>query len=220
MPSSDQIQKGFLLGSILLGVLIIGGLAWAIASGPGPAARRAFNDQNDPVYGAQTNHVVRMYGDFQCPACRSAESAVKAIREKYKDRVKFIWNDFPLQSLHANALLAANAARCAEAQGKFWEYHDKLYEDQPSWDSLQDPSQKFKDYANALDIQAEPFAVCLASREHQPKIMDDLKEGERIGVNATPTFYLNDVQAVGVFTLQEWEAKIQALLSEGATSPR
>jgi protein-disulfide isomerase len=212
--SSPEIQKTFLLGSIVLGVLIIGGLVWAVASGPGPAPARAFNDQNDPVYGANTDKIVRIYGDFQCPACRAAETAVKAIREKYKDRVKFVWNDFPLQSLHPNALPAANAARCAEAQGKFWEYHDKLYADQASWDTLKDPTQKFKDYANALDIQVEPFAACLDKREHQSKIMDDLREGERVGVNATPTFYLNNVQAVGILTEQDWEVKIQALLAE------
>lgn len=219
MSSPDQLRKMFLLGSIVLGILIVGGLVWAIASGPGTPQARAFNDQNDPRYGAETGKIVRIFGDFQCPACRAAEAAVLAAREKYKDQVTFIWNDFPLQSIHPNALPAANAARCAEAQGKFWEYHDKLYSDQPDWENVRDPAQKFKDYANAIGLQAEPFASCIDKREHQSKIMDDLNEGQRVGVNATPTFYFGDVQAVGILSTQDWDSKIQALLAQPSPTP-
>jgi protein-disulfide isomerase len=217
MASPDKLQKLFLLGSIVLGVLIIGGLIWAIASGPGPVPPRVFNDTNDPVFGADTEKVVRIFGDFQCPACRAAESGVTYALETYKDKVRFIWNDFPLQSIHPNALLAANAARCAEAQGKFWEYHDRLYGDQPSWDNLSNPAQKFKDYANALGLQTESFSTCLDKQEHQQKIMDDLSEGERNGVNATPYFFVGNTPVVGILTNADWDKNIQAYLA-AATS--
>jgi len=217
MASPDKLQKLFLLGSIVLGIAIIGGLVWAIASGPGPVPPKVFDDKNDPVFGADTDKIVRIFGDFQCPACRAAESGVKYALEKYKDKVRFIWNDFPLQSIHPNALPAANAARCAEAQGKFWEYHDRLYADQPSWESLSNPTQKFKDYANALGLQNDAFATCLDKREHQQKIMADLSEGERNGVNATPSFFVGNTPVVGILTNADWDTNIQKLLATSSS---
>ncbi|MEO5927452.1 MAG: thioredoxin domain-containing protein [Patescibacteria group bacterium] len=218
MASSEQVQKGFLLGAIVLVVLIVIGIIWAIASGPSPVAPVSFNDTNDPSIGAQTDKVVRIFGDLQCPACRSAEAGVHHVRDTYGSQVKIVWNDYPLPSLHPNAMEAANAARCAEDQGKFWEYHDKLYDDQPSWDSLADPTQKFVDYATALDLQGGNFKACLDGRKNQSKINDDMSEGDRIGVNATPTFYVGSKQIVGGLSDAQWDAEIQVLLAQPAAT--
>ncbi|MFA5935681.1 MAG: thioredoxin domain-containing protein [Patescibacteria group bacterium] len=219
MSSPDTLRKTFLLGSIILGVLIVFGLVWAVSSGPSAAVARSFNDQNDPAKGAESDKIVRIFGDIQCPACRSAEAGVKYAMQKYGDKVRFIWNDFPLQSIHPNALPAANAARCAEAQGKFWEMHDKLYEEQPTWEALPNPSQKFADFANAVGLNVDTFKTCIDKREHQSLIMDDLREGERNGVNGTPTFFFGDLLVSGILTNAEWDQRIQVMLATPAATP-
>ena len=216
MSSPDQLKKGFLMGSIVLVVLILGGIVWAIASGPGPARILSFDDANDPTTGADSDKIVRIFGDLQCPACRSAEPGVRHIRETYGNQIKIVWNDYPLPSIHPNAMAAANAARCAEDQGKFWEYHDKLYDDQPSWEGLSNPAQKFSDYASALDLKVPEFSVCLQSRTNQSKINADMSEGDRVGVTATPTFYVGSKQVVGGLTDAQWDTEIAALLAKPA----
>jgi protein-disulfide isomerase len=218
MSSPDQMRKMFLLGSIVVGVLVIVGLVYAIASGSGPATGPNFDDTNDPVFGAQTDKVVRIFGDFQCPACRAAEPMVKQMMLKYSDKIRFVWNDFPLQAIHPNALPAANAARCAQDQNKFWEYHDRLYEDQPVWGSLSNPRQKFLDYGNALGLNNESFEKCYDGRDNQAKIMDDIREGDRNNVGATPTFFVGTKQLVGGTDVATWESAIQALLAQPSAS--
>ena len=133
MNSEDNIRKIFLIGAGILLVLIIGGLIWAIMSDPGNGDKIdpniTFNDDQNPTQGPSDAKVkVRIYSDFQCPACQVAESVLSEIRTEYQDRVQFIWNDLPLTSIHQNAAAAALASRCAGQQGRFWEYADKVFE--------------------------------------------------------------------------------------------
>lgn len=213
-------QKYFLIGIILLGALIIGGLAWAIVSGPSSGSvgtvntNVKFNDANDPAIGpTSTKAVVRMFGDFQCPACGAAEEGVQYARQAYGAKVRFIWNDFPLTQIHSNAFAGSVAARCAEDQGKFWEYHDALYHYQLAWSSLADPSASFKDYAKELNLNADSFASCLSSQTDRSKIQDDMSEGDANGVDSTPTFFVNDKKLVGVLTKEDWDRELKPLVT-------
>lgn len=219
MTSQEQTQKAFLLGSIILGVLIIGGLVWAVASSsPTPSTVVGFIDDNDPSFGpADAAVTVRVFGDFQCPACRAAEDGFGYAKQTYGDKVRFVWDDFPLQSVHPNALPAANAARCAEAQGKFWEYHDRLYQDQLTWSTLSQPRDQFLAYAQALDLKKDEFATCYDKKTYQNKIMDDVAEGGRNRVDSTPTFFVNEERLVGVTTRESWDRVIQLELSKTKT---
>lgn len=216
MESAEKVQKIFLLGSIVLGVLIIGGLIWAVSSDrEGPKADSyTFNDDNDPSSGpGEATVIVRIYSDFQCPACRAAEPGLQYAMKTYGDKVRFVWKDFPLQAIHLNAFLAANAARCAEAQGKFWEYHDRLFEDQQSWANLYPPNELFGNYAQSLDMDKDAFDACLAEKKYRTRISDDLREGERNGVNATPTFFIGDRKFVGILDNAGWDKEIQSALT-------
>ena len=217
MSSTEQAKKVFLLGSLVLGVLIVGGLIWAVTSsdtGINIGGAPAFSDDNDPSYGpGEARVVVRSYGDFQCPACKAAEPGFRYAMKAYGDKVRFVWNDFPLQSLHKNALAAANAARCAEDQGKFWEYHDRLYDDQTTWSELESPQQTFVDYASALGLDKGLFESCFAEKKDNTKIMDDVAEGNRIGVNATPTFFIGEAKFTGVLEQSQWDKEIQSRLT-------
>lgn len=131
------------------------------------------------------------FGDFQCPFCKRSEDAVKAIREKYGDRIKLVYMDFPL-SFHPHAMPAANAARCAEAQGKFWQYHDALFADQ----SKLEPND-LKAAAKTLGLDTAKFNACFDKNEYDQAIQKDLEEGHRLNVNGTPTFFINGRELVG-----------------------
>lgn len=131
------------------------------------------------------------FGDFQCPACKAYENATQQVRKAYKDDVNFVFKHFPLKSAHPNALPAAIAAEAAANQGKFWEFHDLLYEKQKEWSGLPDASEKLIEYASSLDLDTEKFSKDLKDKKLESIINAQLDEGIRAGVNSTPTFFLN-----------------------------
>lgn len=133
------------------------------------------------------------YGDFQCPGCGSAHPNVKTLLNDYGDRITFIFRNFPLRSIHPNALAAASAAEAAGLQGKYWEMHDTLYESQSQWQSLNtnDRAEQFTQYAQQLGLDITRFKEDLASEKVAKKISFDEQLGQSQKVNSTPTFILN-----------------------------
>lgn len=134
------------------------------------------------------------FSDFQCPACRSYYPIVKELLVSYEDgKVKFIYKHFPLTSIHPNAMPAAIAAEAAGAQGKFFEYHDVLFEKQGEWVNLPvaDVREKFISYAKDLNLDKEKFKTDLENKEFEAKIKANQEEGVNAGVSGTPTFFVN-----------------------------
>ncbi|MDD2785537.1 MAG: thioredoxin domain-containing protein [Patescibacteria group bacterium] len=218
MDQADKTRQIFLIGTIALGVLIVAGLIWAIAMGPGGGVGQVdsnvvFNDDGDPAVGpADAKVTVRIYSDFQCPACQAAELILNQVMQDYAGRVRFVWNDLPLTSLHANALPAAIAARCAQEQNKFWEYESALYRNQASWDSLAAPSEYFITLADQLSLQKDSFATCLSGDTPRMKVAQDVQEANAMGLEATPTFFVNRQKYEGVFDVQKWHQIIDAAI--------
>ncbi len=205
----DASNKNLLIGVAVAAVLVFGGLVWAIMSAPTSAplanGELIFDDANDPFIGPENaTTVVRLYSDFQCPACRAAEGGVNYAIEKYKDKIKFVWKDFPLMTIHPNARLAANAGRCAQDQGKFWEMKSKLYDGQSSWDSSRDPSADFKAYALQIGLNVDQFNTCLDSRANDAKVMAAYQEGVRNNVDRTPTTFVGTERLFSL-TPTEWD---------------
>jgi len=152
----------------------------------------------DHVFGNSDSKVILIsYSDFQCPGCGSSYSYIKAIVEQYKDKIQFVFRNFPL-SYHINAKAAAGTAEAAGLQGKYWEMHDKLYESQSAWSNLSGASSErtdfFVSYANELGLDTTKFKADLASAAVSEKINYDYSLGKKIGVDSTPTFYLNGVK--------------------------
>jgi len=149
----------------------------------------------DRVYGDVSSKVVLIeYGDFQCPGCGGAFPQLKLIKEEYKDKIAFIFRNFPLTTLHPNALAAATAAEAAGLQGKFWEMHDALYENQSAWENI-DASKRtdvFAGYAKDIGLDAEKFVTDLSDPRVSAKINRDRAFGKKLNVNGTPTVYVND----------------------------
>ncbi|MCC7522824.1 thioredoxin domain-containing protein [Candidatus Uhrbacteria bacterium] len=215
----ETSNKGLLFGTVGIAILIFAGLAWAILSAPsdsgsiGGTTPAELTDTDSPFVGPPLAGVtVHLFSDLQCPACRSAEPAVRYAMEKYKDRVKFVWKDFPLMSIHPNARSAANAARCAEEFGKFWEYKDILFSSQDSWKSG-NPKDSFIAYAKQLNLDEESFTKCYDDRRYDGKVMSAVAEGNRNGVNSTPTVFINGQKYNGL-SQTEWDTLLTAALAQ------
>jgi protein-disulfide isomerase len=127
------------------------------------------------------------FSDYQCPYCHQVEPTVKALLAKYGDKISLSYRDFPLSSIHANAMIAAEASRCAEEQGKFWEYHDQLF----TASSLEKNS--LIEYARNLKLDDKQFESCLTAEKYKADIDKDELEGRNAGVNGTPGFFINGV---------------------------
>ncbi|PRY11306.1 thioredoxin-like protein [Pontibacter ummariensis] len=126
------------------------------------------------------------YGDYQCPHCAQAHPLVKQLLEEKGDQVRFVYRNFPLSQSHAMAKPAAQAAEAAGQQGKFWEMHDMIFENQKQLD--QDSLNKF---AESLDLDVGKFSKDKESEEVASKVEEDFESGIRSGVNGTPSFFIN-----------------------------
>jgi protein-disulfide isomerase len=131
------------------------------------------------------------YGDFQCPACKQYFPLVKQVKSTYGDDIKFQFRHFPLTSIHPNAFIGSRAAEAAGKQGKFFEMHDLLYENQDSWSRATDPTTVLNTYAEQLKLNMDQFKKDMTSAEVAAVINADLKEGQTLGANSTPTFVIN-----------------------------
>lgn len=132
------------------------------------------------------------FSDFQCPACKTVEPLIKQAIEKHQnDSFQFIYRNFPLEK-HIFSKKAANFAQYAATQNKFWQIHDLLFETQEQWSVLPDPTEYFVSLGAKFSLDKEKITEAVTKGTYDQIINDDLKEGQRIGVDATPTFYLND----------------------------
>ncbi len=137
------------------------------------------------------------YGDYECPYCGRMHPVVKELRERLGDRLRFVFRHFPLDSVHPNARRAAEAAEAAASQGRFWEMHELLYENQ---DDLGE--EALRRYATRLELDPAHFEEDLEERAHAPRVREDRFGGERSGVEGTPTFFVNGVRYEGSHDLE------------------
>lgn len=131
------------------------------------------------------------YGDFQCPACGAYYPLVKQVQQKYGDDIVFQFRNFPLSQIHPNAVAGARAAEAADKQGKFWQMHDMLYEQQSNWVNSSNVERIFEDYATELTMNLDKFRSDFNSANVNAIINADIAEGQKINATATPTFVLN-----------------------------
>lgn len=156
------------------------------------------------------------FGDFGCPYCGVFALQVKPeIIEHYVETgiVRFIWRDFPV--ITENSLPAARAARCAQEQGAFWEYHDALYEVLDEDGSRAFDDAKFSNLAKDLSLDTARFDGCLEDNPHQSVIARDIQHARQLGARATPTFLVNGYLVSGSQPFEQWEEIFAELLADG-----
>lgn len=149
----------------------------------------------DHVFGNKDAKVVLVeYGDFQCPGCGAAHPTVKALSEKYKDQLAFVFRNFPLTNLHPNARAAAASVEAAGQLGKYWQMHNLIYENQDEWSgsSTDTRTDLFAKYAVQAGLDKQTFMNKLDNTtDISKKINFDIALGRKLNVNGTPTFYLD-----------------------------
>ena len=126
------------------------------------------------------------YGDFECPHCKQAAPAVKLLLERFSGRIRFIWRHFPLEEVHPHALQAAEAAEAAGAQGKFWNMHDLLFDNQAHL-----KANNLRGYAERLELDMERYASEMNDHVYLQRIREHQQSGHQSGVRSTPTFFIN-----------------------------
>jgi protein-disulfide isomerase len=145
------------------------------------------------------------YGDYECPYCGAAHPVVQEVQRILGPSLRFVFRNFPLKEIHPHAQRAAEAAEAAGAQGKFWEMHDLLFENQ---DALEDAD--LLRYAASLSLDAERFTMELSTGVHTSRVRRDFRSGVRSGVNGTPTFFINGARHEASSDLPTLLAALQA----------
>jgi len=182
----------------------------SLPSKPGPAPTKIYEIRTEgaPSLGPQTAPVtIAEFSDFQCEYCAVVEPTLTQIREVYKDEVRIIWKNLPLTSMHKNAMGAALASEAAYNQGKFWEFHDKLFANQDKLDL-----ESLKQYAGDLGLNTSKFEIDLQSSEVKKRVDEDMSEASSLDVTGTPTFFVNGHLLVGAQPLSNFTKIINAEL--------
>jgi len=171
---------------------------------PPPVFRAELSIAGEPFKGSEKARVtIVKFEDFQCPFCKQVQPTFNELLSRYNGKVRLVHKDLPLESLHPQARQAAEAGRCAYEQGKFWEYHDKLYANSPKG-SIDD----LKSYAKEVGLNVDSFDRCLASGKYKAVVQTDLNEGAQLGLTGTPTFFINGREISGNQPLEAFEAII------------
>ena len=161
-----------------------GGSAATAVNEPGADPPHSHGPANAPV-------TLEEFGDFQCPPCGAFHPELKKLEAKYGDRLRVIFREFPLVPTHEHALTAAKAAEAAGLQGKFWQMHGMIYENQKNWHKLFDVRPIFEGYATQLGLDMARFKRDMTGQEVQDRIFKDGKRAHALGVKGTPTVFLN-----------------------------
>ena len=158
--------------------------------------------------------VIVEYSDFQCPSCALVEPTIRQFLETYKGKIRFIYKYYPLTKIHLNAMSAARAADCAADQKQFWPYHDRLFQTQAAWASLQDATTSFMAIGQEVKLDIPKFSVCYADSSHVSVIEQDAKEAVEREVKATPTFFVGDDRLVGQVFMTDGARAIEKALRQ------
>ena len=189
---------------LILAILIVGGIVFFAVKSDDKQSSAQTVPVSDPIAleretggawvkaNANSSVVLAEYSDFQCPACASWKTLIDAVLAKYGQDIRFEYRDYPLQSIHKRAFAAAKAAEAAGRQGKFWEMHDLLFANQNIWTESIGFESIIKKYATELKLNTDQFMNDYNSKLVSDIVQSDIEKGNKLGINATPTFYLNN----------------------------
>ena len=192
-----------LVGTLVVSIALIAGIA-VIFSGQPSSTAGAQVDTALLVDGARNTTgpadapvTIVEFSDFQCPACRASEPMVQSVLQQYPDKVKLVFRHFPLDQIHPNARLAAQAAQVAQAEDKFWRYAQLLFEKQEEWSDISSYDllkTTLSEYASELGIDSASFLERMESSEVVSAVQIDVELAKELNIMATPTFFVNGIQ--------------------------
>ena len=196
----------FALIAVVLIAALAGGFILLRSSQRSSNQARPTPDPALEVDGANPPHIrgnpnapvtIEEFGDFQCPSCGLYHPEMKKIEAEYGDRLRVIFRQLPLLPMHEHAQLAAQAAEAAGIQGKFWEMHDKLYDNQKGWTEAKDLVPIFVDYAKQIGLDTDRFMKDLNGETVAQRIFQDGKRAHALNIQSTPSFFVNGKEAKG-----------------------
>ncbi len=207
--------------------ILIGYMAWGRSSAPvavaaqpsdavaaAPTSAPQYVRYNIPTDGfpslgpADAPITIVEFSDFQCPFCRQwQQQTYQPLLAAYPGKIRIVYRDFPLTSIHPNAFPAAEAAQCANEQNAFWPYHDKLFSSENLGDDV------YKQYAQDLGLDMTKFNDCLTSHKYQQYVQSNSDFAQNLGVNSTPTFFINGLAIVGAQPLENFKQVIDKELA-------
>jgi protein-disulfide isomerase len=161
--------------------------------------------------GAKAPVTIVTFSDYECPYCKRAENVVDQVMKAYGDKIRLVFRDYPLP-FHEHARGAAEAANCANAQGKFWEYHAKLFASSPALSP-----ENLKAYAKEVGLDQAKFDDCLSKTPYKAAIDKDIADGGKVGVNGTPAFFINGRSLSGAQPFEKFKEVIDEELAAGAS---
>jgi protein-disulfide isomerase len=211
---------------ILIGVLVVvvGGMIalFALAnkstsSGPAPTGDKTKVVRADSHKTGTGSVQLVEFGDYQCPACGAAYPNVKQVMKDFDGKVTLYFRNFPLTQIHQNAMLGAEAAEAAGAQGKYWEMHDALYENQKEWSELgaSAAEDKIVGYAKNLGLDSDKLKTDIDAEKYKQVIQQDMADGNALGIQGTPTFYINGTQVQGGYDYPTLRDAVNKALGQG-----
>jgi len=151
------------------------------------------------------------FSDYECPFCKRAEETVKKVLSTYGDKIRFVYRHYPLE-FHAHARPAAEASACAGAQGKFWEYHDKL------WTQSDLSEEKLKALAGEVGLDQAKFDECFKNKQFKADIDKDMADASSVGVTGTPAFFINGRMLSGAQPFEKFKEIIDEELARSSQS--
>lgn len=185
MEKNTKVILGFVIVLIFLVVYLI------YASIPKDSIYDVERGINPARGNISSNNIIVEFGDFKCPACKASHPIIEEILKEYN--VALYYRNFPLLMHGQISFLAAEAAECANEQGKFWEYHNILYDNQEILTTKDD----LKKYASNLGLNMSKFNNCLDNETYKAEIKKDVSDGEKAGIQGTPTFFVNGKRILG-----------------------
>jgi protein-disulfide isomerase len=188
----ETVEGKFVLGVAIIIILLLGYYFYATPSKDNNKIEEITISETDHVRGKQDAKLTLVeFGDYQCPACGVYEQIIRQVAEDNKGILKVVFRHFPLTQIHQNAILGAKAAEAAGLQGKFWEMHEMLFDKQDEWSKGMNAHDFILTYATTLGLNTKKFSEDLKNEAIEEKIMAEYKEGVKLGVQGTPTFFLN-----------------------------
>jgi len=163
-----------------------------------------------PSYGPENAKMkIVVFGDFLCPISKATSEVISQVANDYPEDVRVIWKDFPNIKLHPNADILAGAARCAKKEGKFWQFHDLLFENQKTL-SAKNSSGMLLEIADSAGLNRANFINCISTEETLPFVEEDFNEGKSLKISGTPYLFINDIIKInGAVTYEELEAYLK-----------
>jgi protein-disulfide isomerase len=203
-----------IIGAVLVLALGVGALMLRSAQ---PAAEPSVVATPAPATGTRAGVVtIEEFGDYQCPPCGALHPDVKKIKQEFGDRIRFVFYQFPLTQIHANAAEAARAAIAARQQGKFWEMHDLLYATQKEWSELPTLRPVVAEFATQLRLDLNRFVQDLDSPQVAAQVAADFQRGASLGVNSTPTLFIDGLKVADDDMTPD---KLRRLISQRLATP-